>query len=165
MSQSRLTIIPCELAEAKEFIRLYHRHHIPPIGHKFSLAVTDENGVIRGVVTVGRPVARFLDNGWTLEVNRLATDGCENACSALYGAAWRAAKALGYRRLITYILNTEPGTSLKAVGWKCLGERGGGDWSCKSRPRVNKHPMQPKLLWEIGENEIEKHTNDGLFGV
>ena len=74
---------------------------------------------------VGRPVARGNDNGMTLELTRLASDGCENACSCLYGAAWRAAKALGYARLITYILDSEPGTSLKASGWRCLGERGG----------------------------------------
>jgi len=94
-------------------------------------------------------VARGNDDGWTLEVTRLASDGCQNACSCLYGAAWRAAKAMGYRRCITYILSDEPGVTLRAAGWKCLGERGGGSWNCKSRPRVDKHPTQKKLLFEM----------------
>ena len=98
---------------------------------------------------VGRPVARHSDDGWTLEVTRLATDGAPNACSSLYGAAWRVCREMGYSRCITYILADEPGTSLKASGWKCLGERGGGSWSCKSRPRVDKHPLQRKLMFEV----------------
>lgn len=148
MSQSKLTVVPLPLDEANAFVRQHHRHHQPTVGHKFSLGVADESGAVRGVAIVGRPVARMLDDGLTLEVNRVATDGCPNACSALYGAARRAAFALGYRRLITYTLNTEPGTSLKAAGWKLLGERGGGSWSVPSRPRVDKHPLQMKLLWE-----------------
>lgn len=140
--------MPCDFDEAKSFVAQYHRHHQPPIGHKFSLAVADESDKVRAVCIVGRPVARMLDDGMTLELTRLASDGCPNACSALYGAAWRAAKSLGYGRLITYILDTEPGTTLKAAGWRCLGQRGGGSWSVPSRPRVDKHPLQKKLLWE-----------------
>lgn len=148
MKQSRLVTVPCLFDEAVAFISRHHRHHKPPVGHKFSLAVADEAGVVRGVCTVGRPVSRVLQDGWTLEVTRLATDGCPNACSALYAAAWRAAKALGYRRLITYILDTESGTSLKAAGWRLVGQAGGGTWSTRSRPRVDKHPTQAKLRWE-----------------
>jgi hypothetical protein len=148
VSQPRLSIIPVEFSEACEFVARHHRHHVPPVGHKFSLAVVDDVQTIRGVAVVGRPTGRHSDDGWTLEVTRLATDGCPNACSSLYSASWRATKALGYRRLITYILVEEPGTSLKAAGWKCLGARGGGSWSCPSRPRVDKHPLQQKLLWE-----------------
>lgn len=146
--QPRLTIVPLPLDEANVFVAQHHRHHRPTPGHKFSLGVADEAGEVRGVAIVGRPVARMLDDGLTLEVNRVATDGCPNACSALYGAAWRAAKALGYRRLLTYTLNTEPGTSLRAAGWKLIGERGGGSWNRPSRPAVDKHPLQMKLLWE-----------------
>jgi len=146
--QSRLLVVPCEFDEARAFVLRHHRHHKPPCGHKFSLAVADEANEVRGVCMVGRPVARGNDDGWTLEVTRVATDGTPNACSALYGAAWRATKALGYRRLITYVLTDEPGTSLKASGWRCVGERGGGSWSCPSRPRVDKHPLQKKFLWE-----------------
>jgi hypothetical protein len=105
------------------------------------------------VVTVGRPVARHLDDGWTLEVTRLCTDGTKNACSLLYAAAWRAARAMGYRRIGTYILDTETGTSLTASGWKCLGKAGGGSWSVPSRPRVDKHPTQIKLRYEMGEGD------------
>jgi hypothetical protein len=141
--------VPCEFSEAVSFVRQHHRHHRPPVGHKFSLAVADESGTVRGVCMVGRPVARGNDDGWTLEVTRLASDGCPNACSCLYSAAWRSAKSLGYRRCITYILDCEPGVTLKAAGWKCLGQRGGGSWNCQSRPRVDKHPTQKKLLFEV----------------
>ncbi len=148
MSQSRLIIVPCTLAEANEFIRRHHRHHHPVPGHKFSVAVTDQAGEIRGVAIVGRPVARNLDNGLNLEVLRLATDECPNACSALLGACRRAAFALGYRSIGTYTLQTESGISLRAAGWKCLGQAGGGSWNCPSRPRVDLHPTQVKLRWE-----------------
>lgn len=105
---------------------------------------------MRGVAIVGRPVARSLDNGWTLEVNRLCTDGKRNACSMLYGAAWRTAKALGYRRLITYTLPEEGGASLRATGWRLLGERGGGNWNTPTRPRIDTAAALrgQKLLWE-----------------
>jgi hypothetical protein len=98
-----LELCPITLAEANAFVGALHRHHKPVVGHKFSIAVTDGEK-IRGVAIIGRPVARLLDNGTTLEVNRVCTDGARNACSMLYGAAWRAAKALGYKRLITYTL-------------------------------------------------------------
>ena len=124
-TQSRLTVVPCDFDEANAFIARHHRHHQPLKYHKFSLAVADEAGVIRAVCMVNRPTARLLDDGMTLEVTRLASDGCPNACSCLYGAAWRAAKALGYGRLITYILESESGTTLKASGWKLIGKRGG----------------------------------------
>lgn len=149
-NKSHLTIVPCQLDEANAFIKQHHRHHQPVVGHKFSIAVADERNEVRGVAIIGRPVARHLDDGWTLEVTRLATDGCPNACSPLYAAAWRAVRAMGYKRLVTYILNTEPGTSLRAAGWRCVGEAGGGAWSCPSRPRVDKHPLQVKLRWETG---------------
>jgi hypothetical protein len=142
-------VTPIALDEANAFVSLHHRHHKPVPGCKFSIAVS-EGDVVHGVVIVGRPVARMLDDGWTLEVNRCCTDGSRNACSMLYGAAWRAAKALGYTRLITYTLPEEGGASLKASGWKCLGLRGGGNWNVPSRPRIDiAEKMQgQKLLWE-----------------
>lgn len=148
MSQTRLHVVPATLAEANEFVRIHHRHHVPVVGHKFSIAAADEEGKVRGVAIIGRPVARRRDDGWTLEVTRLATDGCDNACSALYAAAWRAVKAMGYRRLGTYILASEPGTSLTAAGWKFVGETPGRSWSVPSRPRVDSHPLGPRSLWE-----------------
>ncbi len=140
--------MPVTFAEASAFVAQHHRHHPPSVGHKFSLAVADDSAVVHGVAVVGRPVARGSDNGWTLEVTRVATDGAPNACSMLYGAAWRATKALGYRKLITYTLATEPGTSLRAAGWKVVGEVSARSWSRQSRPRVDKTPLQEKLKWE-----------------
>lgn len=146
---SRLHLSPLDLESANEYVRRFHRHHQPVIGHKFSLAALDDGDIV-GVVIVGRPVSRIRDNGWTLEVTRLATDGTLNACSFLYGAAARAAFALGYRRIGTYILASEPGTSLAAAGWRQIGEVKGRSWSCASRPRVDKHPTTDKLLFERG---------------
>jgi len=147
IANNSVEITPITLLEANIFVSKNHRHHKPVIGHKFSISISDETGV-RGVVIVGRPVSRVLDNGWTLEVNRCCTDGVRNGCSMLYGAAWRAAKALGYRRLITYTLAEEGGSSLRGAGWNLIGERGGGSWNTPSRPRIDTHPMQAKLLWE-----------------
>ena len=110
--------------------------------------MVDDAETIRGVATVGRPIARYLQDGWTLEVTRVATDGCPNACSALYAAAWRATRALGYRRLVTYTLESEPGTSLTAAGWRCLGETSGGSWSRADRPRLDRAPLDLKVRWE-----------------
>lgn len=106
-----LELIPMTLREANAFVEQHHRHHKPVVGHKFSIGVSDGEKVV-GVAIVGRPVGRFLDDGWTLEVTRLCTDGTHNACSMLYAAAWRAARAMGYRRVVTYILESETGASL-----------------------------------------------------
>jgi hypothetical protein len=142
-----MSLVPMPLDEANAFVKKVHRHHGPVVGHKFSLgAVKDEK--IVGVAIVGRPTARRRDDGLTLEVTRLATDGTRNACSFLYGACARAAFALGYQRLGTYILASESGASLKASGWRLIGETPGRSWSCPSRPRVDKHPLQKKLLFE-----------------
>jgi len=146
----RLTIVPVTLKTAQNFVARIHRHHRAPVGHKFSVGVVDETGTLRGVAMVGRPVARALDDGWTLEVNRVATDGCRNACSALYGAATRTAKALGYRRILTYTLPSEGGASLRASGWAPDGEGGGGKWNGTLRSgneRSNDWPLARKSRW------------------
>lgn len=104
-----LELVPISLKEANAYVERYHRHHKPVVGHKFSIAAAVD-GEIVGVAIVGRPVSRYLDDGWTLEVNRLCTNGYRNACSFLYSAAWRAARNLGYKKLITYILESESGT-------------------------------------------------------
>jgi len=142
-----LEIIPMVLLEANSFVRLHHRHHKPVPGAKFCIGLSDGESV-RGVAIVGRPVARNSDDGWTLEVNRCCTDGVKNGCSMLYGAAWKAARALGYRKLITYTLQEEGGASLRGSGWKCLGLAGGGNWNTKSRPRVDTDIQQMKFKWE-----------------
>lgn len=158
-----LTITPINLDEANAFVAYHHRHHKPVPGAKFCIAVSEDN-VVRGVAIVGRPVARMSDTGFTLEVNRCCTDGARNACSMLYGAAWRAAKALGYLRLITYTLPEEGGASLRASGWSCIGKRGGGNWNCKSRPRIDTAELLQgqKLLWEAcGTNtRLERQRQD-----
>lgn len=143
-----IAVTPIGLDEANAFVAVHHRHHKPVPGAKFCIAVSDSE--VRGVAIVGRPVARMSDDGYTLEVNRCCTDGTKNACSMLYGAAWRAARALGFRRLITYTLPEEGGASLRASGWKLLGLRGGGNWNVPTRPRVDTAVILrgQKLLWE-----------------
>ena len=151
MSRPKLQIVPLTLAEANAFVERHHRHHRPVPGAKFCIGVSDSEGIV-GVAIVGRPVARMLDNGWVLEVNRCCTDGTRNACSALYGAAWRAARALGYRKLITYTLPEEGGASLRGAGWRIVGQTSNTrGWSRVARPRVDTHPLQAKLRWEAGD--------------
>jgi hypothetical protein len=112
----RLCVSPVTFKAACAFVAAHHRHNKPPVGHKFSIAVRAADEIV-GVAMAGRPVARAFDDGLTLEVNRTCTDGTENANSMLYGAVWRAAKAMGYRRCITYTQADETGASLRAVGW------------------------------------------------
>jgi len=143
-----MEIVPITQKEAKMFVKQFHRHHNPPLGSVFQIACA-KNGRICGVAIVGRPVARMLQDGWTLEVTRLCTDGTKNACSKLYSAAWRATQALGYKKLITYILESENGASLKAANFRCIGKCGGGTWNRKDRPRIDMHPEQRKIRFEI----------------
>jgi hypothetical protein len=147
---SGLRHIPIELDQANAFVSLHHRTHEPVQGHKFSLAATLDEKIV-GVVIVGRPVARGNQDGWTLEATRNCTDGTRNACSFLYSRAMRAVRALGYRRMITYTKPEEGGASLRATGFRCMGERGGGNWNTPSRPRIDTaHALQgQKLLWEL----------------
>lgn len=143
-----MTLRPITLRAARSFVAAYHRHHDAPQGGKFALAAWQDGGIV-GVAIVGRPVSRVLDDGLTAEVIRVATDGTRNACSFLYGASKRAAQAMGYRKVITYTLAEESGASLRAVGWNRIGIAGGGSWTCRSRPRVDHHPTQEKIRWEV----------------
>jgi hypothetical protein len=149
-----LRLVPVGFRDACGFVAMWHRHHRPPVGHRFSIGVADQAAVLRGVAIVGRPVARHFDNGATLEVTRVATDGTVNACSMLYAACWRAAKALGYRRLITYTQQGESGASLRAVagqGWRVVAQRPArGGWDMPSRPRRDSGSAGiPRTLWEV----------------
>lgn len=148
---SKLRLVPISFQQANEFVAAWHRHNDPMPGAKFSIGVADQEGVLHGVAMVGRPIARSYDNGDTLEVCRVATDGTKNAGSMLYGACQRAAFALGYRRLITYTLASESGSSLRASGWTVIGERPARDgWSAPSRPRDNsRYESVPRQLWEV----------------
>ena len=142
-----LEITPVSLAQANEFVERNHRHHKKVAGHKFSIGCS-VNGQLVGVVIVGHPISRYLDNGKTLEVNRLCTTGEKNACSFLYAAAARAAKAMGYSKIITYILESESGVSLKAAGWECAGLAGGKQWTGARKPPVPLYPQEMKLRYE-----------------
>jgi len=113
-----IKIVPITFKQACDFVRLMHRHNKPPQGHKFSIGLKNDAGDLVGVAMAGRPIARHFDDGFTIEVNRTCTDGTPNANSMLYGATWRAAKAMGYRRIITYTQADESGASLKAAGFK-----------------------------------------------
>ena len=143
-------MVPYSIQSAKRLIAEWHRHHKPPVSGLFALAVATDDGAVRGAAIVGRPVARMLDDGWTCEVIRVATDGTPNACSALYGACWRSAQALGWRRMVTYTLPQEGGSSLRGAGWRNAGSAGGGSWNKPSRPRVDKAPTDVKTRWEVG---------------
>lgn len=129
-----LEIKPITLKQANAYVSELHRHNIPTTGHKWSVGCY-EGDRLCGVAIAGQPIARHLDDGETIEVRRVCTDGTRNACSFLYGACARIAKEFGYKRIITYTLESEPGTSLKASGWTDCGLCGGGSWSSPSRPR------------------------------
>lgn len=141
-----LELAPVTLREANGFVQQYHRHHKPSTGHKFSIGVR-KDGKMVGVVICGRPVSRHYDDGYTLEINRLCTDGTHNACSILYGAAYRAAKAMGYKKVITYILESESGVSLKASGYQCEGRAGGLEWNGERKPKEDIYPHEMKTRW------------------
>jgi len=143
-----MRIVPIFQDEAFAFIEQHHRHHKKPVGSVFQIACEHGDKIV-GVAVCGRPVSRHLQNGFTLEVTRLCTDGTKNACSMLYSRCWKIAKEMGYSRVITYILKSESGVSLTASGWRIVGERGGGGWNVPSRPRVDKHPTQKKILFEM----------------
>ena len=141
-----MKITPCNFKTACEFISKHHRHHNPTVGCKFCISLKDENDNILGVAVCGRPVSRFLDDGLTCEINRLCTDGTRNACSALYGACCRIAKEMGYKKVITYILESENGASLKASNFICEGKAGGKIWSGK-RMKDKGVPEELKTRW------------------
>ena len=134
MPGNHLEIRPISLKDANNYVEINHRHHRKATGHKFSIGVWS-NDNLHGVAIVGRPLNRFLDDGETLEVLRLCTDGTYNACSILYARCAKIAKDMGYKKIITYILEEEDGTSVKASGWTLDADSvGGGDWTnCKRR--------------------------------
>lgn len=154
MTQPRLTVVPITLAQANAYVDLLHRHNGRLPSAKFAVAVVDDSRAVRGVGVAGLPKARMLSNGFTIEINRVCTDGTPNACSALYGACIRAAKAMGYCRVVTYVLNSEPGTSLRAAGMGRAGDAGGGSWKGRNNNKgqasyVDGHDTGPKVRWEI----------------
>lgn len=144
-----LQVIPLTLKQLNEFVAAHHRHHKPVQGHRFSLGVKSADAMV-GACSVGRPVARGCDPYFTAEVTRLVTDGTRNACSILYAAAARACHAMGFKRIQTYILEEELGTSLKASGWKFDGMTEGGDWNhskANAGTRRTDQPQGRKQRW------------------
>lgn len=143
-----LRVVPLTLREANELVSKWHRHHKSVQGHRFSLGVVDGEGVLHGAVIVGRPVARSHDPSSVAEVTRLVTDGTSNACSFLYGAAARVAREMGFKRIQTYILVEELGTSLRASGWVHDRTTSGDTWTRAGRPnRRQDQPTGPKQRW------------------
>lgn len=167
--------VPLELKAANEYVERLHRHHVPVHRDKFRLGA-EKNGELVGVIQVARPVSRYLDDGNTLEVVRCCTNGERNACSFLYSRAARITREMGYKKLITYILASEDGASLKASGWHLEESNvGGGSWDTPSRPREQvitqlslfpskeeKYPTEKKQRWaiEFCDNERAKESED-----
>lgn len=140
-----MVIRPITFRQACDFVSQHHRHHRPTVGCKFSVGLFDEDQLV-GVAICGRPVSRKLDDGLTCEINRLCTDGTKNACSMLYGACCRVAKEMGYEKVITYILESENGASLKASNFICEGIAGGLKWN-GSRDTGREYPHEMKTRW------------------
>ena len=141
-----LKAVPLELKAANAFVNNLHRHHSAVFRDKFRVGC-ENGGNLVGVVQLARPVCRILDDGKTIEVTRLCTDGTKNACSFLYGKAAKIAKEMGYNKIITYILESEAGTSLKAAGWYKESDVRGKSWSHSGRPRQTTAPMCDKQRW------------------
>ena len=125
-----LTIRPISIHDANVFVEQHHRHHGIKTGCRFAIACYEDEQ-LHGVAICSNPVARNADDGLTLEVSRLCTDGTYNACSILYAACARIAKEMGFQKIQTYILESESGTSLKASGWECEGPAGRESWNGK----------------------------------
>lgn len=141
-----MRIAPITFREASAYINQHHRHHKATVGCKFCICVIGEDNQIHGVAVCGRPVSRHLDDGLTLEINRVCTDGTKNACSMLYGACCRIARNMGYQRAITYTLQSESGASLKASNFTCEGKAGGTHWT-GSRNKGQSIPSEMKKRW------------------
>lgn len=151
-----MRIVPLNFKRASEYVARFHRHNKPPIGCKFCIGVEDEAGILEGVAQCGRPIARHFDDGVTLEINRTCTNGARNANSMLYGACRAIAKAMGYRRIITYTQGDESGASLRAAGFvKVRDMKPRNDWASSSGD-ANRGNRQtgyaggvPRSLWEV----------------
>jgi hypothetical protein len=142
-----MKLVPVDLAAANDYVRRLHRHSKPTVGHRFSVGL-EADGQLRGVAIAGRPVARALDDGSTLEILRVCTDGVRNGCTRLYGACCRAGAALGYELAITYTLASEGGASLRAAGFRPVAEVRDRQWGCPSRPREQRDLVGGKIRWE-----------------
>lgn len=156
----KLTICPLDVTSANRYVARFHRHHKPVQCAQYAVGICNIDGTtIHGVAIISRPVARMLCDNWTVEVNRCCTDGVANGCSMLLGACKRIARELGYRKIITYTLPEEGGASLRAAGWVCVGEAGGGNWSVPSRFSACAAPQCVKHKWECVLREHVPNIN------
>lgn len=147
-----LRISPISIRGANEIVERLHRHNKPVRVARFAVGVVGAFGSYCGAAIVGSPSARPLCDGYTVEVLRVATDGTKNACSILYAACIRAARALGYRRVVTYTLRSEPGSSLRAVGFRLDTDSAGGrPWTTNTHRRRDAQPisLEPKNRWSV----------------
>lgn len=145
-----LHLVPVSFAAACDAVTRWHRHNLPPLRDKFRVGCATADGTLVAVGMAGRPVARHLDDGQTIEITRVSSDGTQNATSMLYGALTRAAWALGYTRVITYTQADESGASLRGAGWRVIAERPARPgWNSPSRPRDNARVItSARTLWE-----------------
>jgi hypothetical protein len=155
----KLYVVSCPKEKASEFITYHHRHHLPLDFGTYALAVCTPDGVVHGVAIIGRTTTQHMklpgiSNEWIMEVRRVATDGTINACSALYGAAWRLVKSLGYRALISYTLPEEGGSSLRALGWKRVDDVGGNPWGHRNQSKFDVHPVGKKTRWQVTADSV-----------
>ena len=159
--QPRLKLVPCPVKYANGFVEKLHRHHRPTRGGLFALTcVREDLNKVCGVIIVSRPVARMLQDGWTVEVVRCCTDGTPNSCSMLYGAAWKASRALGYHKIVTYTLPQEGGASLRGAGWSLVDKKAGGRawqgvYGKEKLTRANDWPLDVKHRWEKTTSEYD----------
>lgn len=153
-----MDIVPITFKAASQFVNEHHRHHKSSAGCKFCIGCKSGEQIV-GVAICGRPVSRYLDDGLTLEINRLCTDGTRNVCSMLYGTCVRIAREMGYKKVITYILESESGASLKASNFVCEGEAGGTIWT-GSRKRDNGVPQQLKRRYVFDIMQRKGGKND-----
>lgn len=146
-----LEVIPVTIRFANDFVGKHHRHNKPTQGAKFAIGAMHDGEVV-GVAIVGRPISRMLDDGMTVEVTRVCVldDAPKNTCSFLYGRCWRIWQQMGGKRMVTYTLQTEPGSSLKGAGWKIAGEVKPKGWDMPNRQRNWQEVYgQTKFRWEV----------------
>lgn len=145
-----MNIVPISLKDANEFVLINHRHNKPTQGHKWSLGLLNDCGLLIGVGIVGRPVSRILDDGFTLEILRVCTNGERNSNSFLYGRIVKIARLMGYKKIITYTLEKETGASLRAVGARPEKASKPSSWGRKNRPRKEQSIYyEQKIRWEL----------------
>jgi hypothetical protein len=154
-----LAVVPVSRDQAYAAIHAWHRHHVPPVGYRYAVGCASGDRLV-GVATAGRPVSRHLDDGLTIEVTRVATDGTPNACSLLYGACWRVARAMGYCRVVTYTQAGESGSSLRAAGWLHAATRAARrGWDTPGRRRADEaYVCTDRLLWMVEAEPVKLPT-------